>query len=110
MNIASSESPYGPWDVTPISVINMKEYHQSNPSLLQLNDTSFMLSYRFNSPTGERVGVAISNNNGYKGPFINIANLSLPFYGEDPFLWRDLNDATFHMLFHGNFIYVYAFA
>lgn len=99
MDIGVSDSPYGPWTVSTISAennYNLKSIHQSNPSGLVLKNGSYVMAYRYNLGN-EYVGISISYDN-YVGPYINIANLSVA--GEDPFIWQDANDDTFHIIFH----------
>eukprot|EP01083_Nonionella_stella_P145220 454666_1 len=96
MDVAVSDSPYGPWNVSVITIQNMQNTHISNPSAIELANGTFVLSYRFNT-NNEWVGVAVSKS-GYNGPFMNIANLSVP--AEDPFLWQNKKDGSFHMIFH----------
>ena len=99
MDIGVSKTPFGPWNVSTIrsyNSYNLSNIHQSNPSAIILSNGSYVLAYRYNL-NGEHVGISISYNSFY-GPYINIANLSVP--GEDPFIWQDKNDDTFHIIFH----------
>eukprot|EP01083_Nonionella_stella_P031888 87238_1 len=96
MDVAVSDSPYGPWNVSVITIENMPRTHISNPSAIELANGTFVLSYRFNT-NNEWVGIAISKGD-YRGPYVNIANLSVA--AEDPFLWQNKNDGSFHMIFH----------
>ena len=75
----------------------MPHTHISNPSAIQLENGTFVMAYRFNT-NAEHVGIAVSSGTDYKGPYMNIANFSVP--GEDPFIWMDKNDGTYHVLFH----------
>eukprot|EP01084_Bolivina_argentea_P004745 8984_1 len=96
MDVAVSDSPYGPWDVSIITIENMPGTHISNPSAIELANGTFVLSYRFNTNT-EHIGIAVSKND-YKGPYVNIANLSVT--AEDPYFWQNKIDGSFHMIFH----------
>eukprot|EP01084_Bolivina_argentea_P004744 8982_1 len=96
MDVAASDSPYGPWDVSIIIIQNMPKTHISNPSAIELSNGTWVLAYRFNT-NNEYVGIAISKGD-YKGPYVNIANLSVP--AEDPYLWQSSVDNSFHIIFH----------
>ena len=96
MDVAVSDSPYGPWDVSVITIANMPHTHISNPSAIELSNGSWVLSYRFNT-NQEYVGIAISSGD-YRGPYYNFVNLTVP--GEDPFFWQSKVDNTFHIIFH----------
>lgn len=92
-----SDNPYGPWYVETVTIENMPGTHISNPSAIQLDNGTFVMAYRFNT-NAEHVGIAVTQGTDWKGPYINIANLSVP--GEDPFIWRDMNDGVYHIIFH----------
>eukprot|EP00483_Globobulimina_turgida_P009266 UN09285 len=95
MDVAISDSPFGPWNVSIITIENMPETHISNPSAIELSNGTFVLSYRFNTDN-EHVGIAVSIGD-YRGPYVNIANLSV--VAEDPYLWSS-DGKSFHMIFH----------
>ena len=97
MNLSVGDSPYGPWYVETVIIENMPHTHISNPSAIQLDNGTFVMAYRFNT-NAEHVGIAVTQGTDWKGPYINIANLSVP--GEDPFMWKDMNDGVYHIIFH----------
>lgn len=96
MDVAIADEISGEWTVIPIIISNMPSIHISNPSVIILANGTYVLAFRFNT-NAEHVGIAISHSS-YIGPYVNIANLSIA--GEDPFLWQDMNDHTFHIIFH----------
>ena len=96
MDVAASDTPYGPWTVNILKIENMPNTHISNPSAIELSNGTFILSYRFNT-NAEHVGIAVSTGD-YKGPYYNIANLSVD--AEDPYLWQSKIDGSFHLIFH----------
>jgi len=97
MNVAVSDSPYGPWTVHPLSIANINpKTHISNPSALQLDNGSWVMAYRWNGGN-EHVGIATSRESTLPiGPWYNVANLSVP--GEDPFIWNE--GGSLHIIFH----------
>ena len=97
MDVAVSDSPYGPWTVSTLSIANINpKTHISNPSALQLENGTWIMAYRWNGGQ-EHVGIATSRESTSPvGPYYNIANLSTP--GEDPFIWQ--NAKGLHLLFH----------
>ncbi len=95
MNVAVSNSPYGAWSVTALSIVNTPDANISDPSAIELSNGTWVLSYRYTEEN--MIGIAASKDD-YSGPYWNIANLSVP--GEDPFLWQSKIDNSFHIIFN----------
>eukprot|EP01084_Bolivina_argentea_P237885 399686_1 len=94
-------------------ITNHSKNYTTNPAPLFLNDINNTIYFVYRQPaalwpyvyppnaTSERLGMSISYNNKYDGPFIDltpyqpIANFPL----EDPYLWKDFRN-NFHMITH----------
>jgi hypothetical protein len=96
--VAAAASMYGPWAVSRVNITGAGAVHKSNPSVVALADGRYLMAYRYNPPGGERNAVAVADD--FRGPFVNVANLTQgPGGDEDPFVWQ-ADDGSVHMLYH----------
>jgi len=111
IGIATSKSPYGPWDRldTPILDVKPNTYYNfltSNPSPLIKDDGSVVLifksrDYKQDGISNGDMSVSVATASNYKGPYKVIGDKPLfseNNFGEieDPHLWSDANG--FHMV------------
>ena len=107
MNLAYSESPYGPWtqllpDGAPFFSDGNTSLALSNPAPWALPNGTIVLAYSRAPGTG--ISVAPS----WKGPYTRLfteghhgTNYSLVGCGEDPFIYQDFR-GTWRVICHGS--------
>ena len=111
IGVATSKSPYGPWERLDHPVLDVKpntfySFLTSNPAPLIKEDGSVVLlfkgrSYKEDSITHSDMSVSVATAPSFKGPYTVIGDkplFSIDRFGEieDPCLWQDKKG--FHML------------
>ncbi|MFZ6010421.1 MAG: glycoside hydrolase family protein [Bacteroidota bacterium] len=106
IGIATSKSPYGPWERRDAPALNTKpdtfySFLTSNPAPLIHDDGSVLLifksrSYKDTFPFQGEMSIGVAKAPHFNGPYTVVGNE--PIFGkdhfgevEDPFLWRDKN-------------------
>lgn len=100
----------GPWEVVQTNITGAGDVHKSNPSLAFLADGRVLMAYRYNPPGGELLAFAFAANNDFRGPYVNVFNLTQGRPGdEDPGAWQQ-PDGSLHVLYHNKGFGYHAFA
>ena len=107
IGIATSKTPYGPWQRNDAPVLDTKpdtfySFLTSNPSPLIKDDGSVLMlfksrAYRDEFPYHGDMDIGVATAPHYQGPYTVFSDRSIfDFEIEDPTIWRD--DQGYHML------------